>query len=511
MTHHWLEQAKTMAGPVPMRSLQVDVQHYRDVVASLKAEGYRCVSLMGYWEGIYPSIELALTGGHELLLVLLALPMSSLDFPDISDIYPCTQRMQRATYDLCGLRARRPEGDIADARPWLNHGWPDSYFPLHPASEKASVWQDRDYDFISVSGAGVHEIAVGPVHAGIIEPGHFRFSVVGEKVLRLEQRLGYTHRGTAQTLSMTPWPDAGKLVGRLCGDSTVAYSWAWCMALEQAAGISIPPRATWLRALLLERERIANHLGDLGALANDAGWTLPLSWLSRLREDCLREQAAWCGHRLLMDTLQPGGCSLDISDDRAMEWQASLERLEQEIIWIQHRFEEHGGMQDRFLGTGCVSPELALALGLSGLAGRASGQGYDVRVDSGMAPYDQLNLHKQIRSEGDVAARVQIRFAEVLSSIQLMSQLLAALPPGPVAVSMPSYLVDGHGHGWVEGWRGGVLVSLYIRSNALLRVHVQDPSWLNWPVLEYAIMDNIVADFPLINKSFNLAYAGHDL
>ncbi|NNM51254.1 MAG: Ni,Fe-hydrogenase III large subunit, partial [Pseudomonadales bacterium] len=193
------------------------------------------------------------------------------------------------------------------------------------------------------------------------------------------------------------------------------------------------------------------------------------------------------------------------------EWLKSLERLEQEVLWIQHRFEEHGGMQDRFLGTGCVTPELAESLGLSGLAGRASGQNYDIRVDTGMAPYAQLNLHKQVRREGDVAARVQIRFAELLSSIQLTGQLLATLPPGPVMVTMPGHLVDGHGHGWVEGWRGGVLVSVYIHANALQRVHVQDPSWQNWPVLEHAIMDNIVADFPLINKSFNLAYAGHDL
>ncbi|NNM51742.1 MAG: Ni,Fe-hydrogenase III large subunit, partial [Pseudomonadales bacterium] len=334
MTHHLLDQAKIRVGPVPMRNVQVDAIHYRELVAALKLEGYRCVSLMGYWEGRCPRIELVLTYGQELLVVMLVLPMSSTEFPDISDIYPCTQRMQRATYDLCGLRAQRADAGTVDARPWLNHGWPVNHFPLHPASADTAVWQDRDYDFIKVSGAGVHEIAVGPVHAGIIEPGHFRFSVVGEKVLRLEQRLGYTHRGVAWTLARTPWPDAGKIVGRICGDSTVAFSWAWCMALEQIAGISIPPRATWLRALLLERERIANHLGDLGALANDAGWSLPQSWLSRLREDWLREHAAWCGHRLLMDTLQPGGCAQDIPATLIPVWLKTLERLEQEILWI---------------------------------------------------------------------------------------------------------------------------------------------------------------------------------
>ena len=221
-------------------------------------------------------------------LLWLTCPLSGQrpEYPDLSDMFPAANRMQRATYDLLGVGAAAP-----DRRPWLRHGaWPPGEFPLRRSFDPSSRFASApdEYAFVSVQGEGVHEIPVGPVHAGIIEPGHFRFSVVGERVLRLEERLGYVHKGIEKRFESLGIHDGYRLAGRISGDSTVAYAWAYAMAAESAAGRTAPPRANWLRALLLERERIANHLGDLGFLGNDAGLAMGLAQFSRLKEECLR-------------------------------------------------------------------------------------------------------------------------------------------------------------------------------------------------------------------------------
>src|SRR6185369_17149112 len=253
-----------------------------------------------------------------------------------------------------------------DTRPWPNHGaWPEGYLPLRrnaTAAVGAVAPQPlQDYPFVRVEGDGVHEIPVGPVHAGIIEPGHFRFSVVGEKVLRLEERLGYTHKGTERRFLELPALEGHRLSGRVSGDSTVAFAWAYCMALESALGCVVPSRAAWLRALMLERERVANHLNDLGFLGNDAALGFGLAQFSRLREDWLRLSNEAFGHRLMMDRVVPGGVAVD------------LDAIESQVRTLEGIYESHAGLQDRFATTGIVSHDLALQLGLTGLAGRASG------------------------------------------------------------------------------------------------------------------------------------------
>jgi Ni,Fe-hydrogenase III large subunit/Ni,Fe-hydrogenase III component G len=448
----------------------------------------------------------------------LALPLATIQveqrYPDLSAVFPAAARMQRAARDLSGVQA----DGFDDARPWLNHGaWPADQPPLCQGQQSPLPLSGelQDYPFVRVDGDGVHEIAVGPVHAGVIEPGHFRFSVVGEKVLRLEQRLGYTHKGVEQRITQLPPLEAYRLAGRVSGDSTVAYGWAYCMALESACGVQIPPRAAWLRALMLERERVANHLGDLGALGNDAAFAFALAQFSRLREDWLRLSKQVFGHRWMMDGVVPGGVAVDLDHAQRDALVQQCNDIEAEVGRLHQIFEAHAGLQDRLMSTGCVTPELASRLGLTGLAGRASSQAFDLRADHAFAPYDTLNALKVTHHGGDVAARVAVRFDEVAESLRLMRQMLRDLPAGDICTEVNLPEQPSQGAGWVEGWRGEIWLGLDLagadQSHRIRRCHLHDPSWQNWPVLEHAIIGNIVADFPLINKSFNLSYSGQDL
>jgi Ni,Fe-hydrogenase III large subunit len=499
---------QAQAAPLPIWHAVVDASRWQSLAAQLAAAGDRLVSLWGSdGNGARVSAAYALTDG--LLWVDLALGEST-TYPEIAGHFPCAARMQRAGADLLGLRA----DGAADHRPWLDHGvWRETQ-PLrrsHEAPAVAEPTEHDDYEFVAVEGDGVHEIPVGPVHAGIIEPGHFRFSVVGEKVLRLEERLGYVHKGIERRFTELPPLEAHRLAGRVSGDSTVAYAWAYCMALESALGVAIPPRAQWLRALMLERERVANHLGDLGAIGNDAALAFGLAQFSRLREDWQRESKLAFGHRLMMDAVVPGGVAADIGTATVLRLRALCETVQAQVRVLRAIYDEHAGLQDRLLGAGCVTPELARRLGLVGLAGRSSGQAFDLRCDHPWPPYDSLEVAKVTSTHGDVAARVAVRFDEVFESLRLIRALLTALPAGPVHSDLPPAAGDARGGGWVEGWRGEVFVALELRGGGIARCHCHDPSWQNWPVLEHAVIGNIVPDFPLINKSFNLSYSGQDL
>ena len=369
------------------------------------------------------------------------------------------------------------------------------------------------YPFVQVEGQGVHEIAVGPVHAGIIEPGHFRFSVVGEKVLRLEERLGYTHKGIEKRFESMTLQQGAKLAGRVSGDSTVAYAWAYSMAAESIANVTPPDRALWLRALLLERERVANHLGDLGYLGNDVALSFGFAQFWILKEQMLRNNAELFGHRYLMDAIIPGGVTVDVTIEAKRVIAEECDLLEREVHVLRGIYEEHAGVQDRFIGAGRIEPKLAAELGLCGLAGRASAQAWDARAQFPVAPYDKLDVRMATYRNGDVAARVIVRFDELFESLRLQREILVNLVHGDgLALSLEELPGNGFGVGMVEGWRGEVLVALHTDAEGnLARVHPHDPSWQNWPALEHAIMGNIVPDFPLINKSFNLNYSGHDL
>jgi len=505
-------------GTVRAWRAEVDFRGWRDTAEAALSAGARLGAL-------WASDERDLAGGSRvrallvcfegLVCIELRLPDIAAAFPDLSDLFPCTARMQRAAHDLVGVRAVTADGKVADERPWLRHGaWPKDVFPLRRDVVNASAWpagEDR-YAFVAVEGDGVHEIPVGPVHAGTIEPGHFRFSIVGERVLKLEERLGYKHKGVEKRFEQLGLEDAIRLAGRISGDSTVAYAWGYAMALESMAGVNPGERAMLLRALLLERERIANHLGDLGYLGNDGGLAFGLAQFSRLKEDLLRTNEATFGHRYLMDRIVPGGVAVDVESAAIALLLDEADRLERELGRLRAIYDDHAGLQDRFVACGKLTAETAARLGVVGLAARASGLAFDSRVYPAHAPYDALEPRMCTRRHGDVAARVNVRFEEILESLRLERRILRQLPSGEKRVALPAIAEGSLGLGWIEGWRGEIFVALEAGPRGTVRrCHPHDPSWQNWPALEHAILGNIVPDFPLINKSFNLSYAGQDL
>ncbi|MHB1214352.1 MAG: hydrogenase large subunit [Thiobacillus sp.] len=481
---------------------------------AVKEEGGQLIALWGsddrHLAGGF-GIHAALLSSAGLVWVSCALAAENPAYPDLAHIFPQADRMQRATFDLLGIIAT----DAVDDRKWLRHGaWPAHVFPLRkdfdarlPATHSTDA-----YPFIRVEGDGVHEIAVGPVHAGTIEPGHFRFSVIGERVLKLEERFGYTHKGTEKRFEGMDLATGARLAGRVSGDSHSAYAWAYCMAVETATGSQAPERAVWLRALFLEIERIANHLGDLGFLGNDVALSFGFVQFWRLKEDWLRLSASLFGHRYLFDCIVPGGVAVDIVDKGKADLAAMADRIEADVLSLKAIYDEHATLQDRFTHTGIVKPDLAARLGLTGLAGRASAQAWDARAQFPQAPYDQLDVNMATQRHGDVLARVEVRFTELNESLRLIRELLARLPAGDIHTPLKPVQDVCEGLGWVEGWRGEVVVAVRIAATGELdRVHPHDPSWQNWPLLEVGVLGNIVPDFPLINKSFNLSYSGSDL
>lgn len=506
--------ATPVPGAAPATHAVVEPARLRAVCEQARAGEARLVALwgsdeIGRGEGFALHVALALAEG--LLWLTVPLGREHPRYPGIADLFPAANRMQRAAYDLVGIHA----DENPDHRKWLRHGaWPGGTFPLRKQFDAASRFplaEDR-YPFVKVEGEGVHEIPVGPVHAGTIEPGHFRFSIVGEKILRLEQRLGYKHKGIEKRFESMTLAEGARLAGRVSGDSTVAFAWAYAMAVEGATGTAPPPRAAALRGCLLELERIANHLGDLGYLGNDVALAFGFFQFWRLKEDMLRLNARLCGHRYLMDAIVPGGVACDLSTGAAAEILGALDRLEPEVRRLRGIYDEHAGVQDRFMTTGEVGPALAARMGLTGLAGRASGIRRDLRVDHPVAPYDALEVRLAAQDAGDVAARAAVRFDELFESARLLRALLRSLPEGPIRAPLAPAAAGRRGVGWVEGWRGEVLVALDTAEGGRIhRLHPHDPSWQNWPLLERAVLGNIVPDFPLINKSFNLSYAGQDL
>jgi Ni,Fe-hydrogenase III large subunit len=292
----------------------------------------------------------------------------------------------------------------------------------------------------------------------------------------------------------------------------VAFSWAYCQALEGISGTEIPLRAAWLRAAFLELERVANHLGDLGALGNDAGFAMGLMQFSRLKEQLLRAVQHAFGQRYLLDAIVPGGTRVDVSPEGARALTNCIERIVPEVAQLRAIYDEHAGVRDRFTGTGRLEPGLANRLGVLGVAARASAQPLDARIDLPCAPYAELCPLKVVRHEGDVAARVGVRFEELAESCRLLRRILDSTPPGPHTAPLETPPADTLGVGLIEGWRGPVFIALKAGPAGSIRwCHPQDPSAHTWPALEHAIIGNIVPDFPLINKSFNLSYSGVDL
>ncbi len=423
-------------------------------------------------------------------------------FPSVGRSHAPAIRLERAIRDLWKLEA---EG-LGDTRPWLDHGrW------KLVTSESAKP--PTAYAFLPVEGESLHQIPVGPVHAGIIEPGHFRFTANGEAVVRLEERLGYVHKGIEKLMTGAPVEHAAKLAGRVSGDSTVAYAIAFARAVEAAHDVIVPQHAQWLRALMAELERLANHFGDIGAICNDAAFAMMHAHCGHLRELVLRAADHCFGHRLMMDRVIPGGVARDLPSDGAAALSALLAEIRRRFPELVELYDNTASLQDRTVGTGVLSATLAQRFGCGGYVGRASGRRFDARRTPGYAPYDALDFEVPVHEDGDVNARVWIRIREVEQSMSLIDEILKRLPAGPVASAMALHASESReGVALVEGFRGDVLVWVRTaRDGTIERCHLRDPSWFQWPLLEAVIEGNIVADFPLCNKSFNCSYSGHDL
>ena len=427
-------------------------------------------------------------------------------FPSVGAVHPPAIRLERAIRDLYGLEPR----GLWDLRPWLDFGVWDVMQPLGARPEEAP-WT-APFLFLPVEGENLHQIPVGPVHAGIIEPGHFRFTANGETVVRLEQRLGYVHKGIEGLMAGATLERGMKLAGRTSGDSTIAYALAFARAAEAAFGIDAPPRAVHLRALMAELERIANHFGDFGAICNDASFSIMHAQCGILRELTLRAAHACFGHRLMMDCIVAGGVATDFAADGATRLRALVDEVRRRLPELIEVYDNTASLQDRTVTTGILKPQLARQFGAGGYVGRASGRAVDARRTPGYPPYDTLHFDVPVFQEGDVNARVWVRIREIEQSLGLVEQILAGMPDGPVTAGIPAVRDIREGLALVESFRGDVFVWLRIGADGkILRCHLRDPSWFQWPLLEVAIEGNIVADFPLCNKSFNCSYSGHDL
>jgi len=441
------------------------------------------------------AMRMAINDSGQSLRAIVTLETDSGRYPSIAALHPPALRLERAMRDLYGVE---PVG-LPDPRPWLDHGrW--------PGREHAAR-----YEFLPAEGEGLHQIPVGPVHAGIIEPGHFRFTANGETVVRLEERLGYVHKGVEGLMAGASVEQAARIVGRISGDSTVAYAWAFARAVEAALGWTPPPRAVLLRAVMAELERLSHHINDVGAICNDASVVTIFARCTLQREDALAVSEACFGHRLMMDRVAPGGVAADLSAEGVGKIRALAARFEETRAEILRVYDSLPSLQDRTITTGIVSPELVRQYAAGGFVGRAAGRAFDARKSFAYAPYDQLDFDVKLRTAGDVDARLLVRMDEIGESLRLLSQLLGRLAPGEIRAGQPP-AAAGEGAALVEAFRGDVFMSVRIAADGrLARVHARDASWFQWPLLEAAVEGNIVADFPLCNKSFNCSYSGHDL
>jgi Ni,Fe-hydrogenase III large subunit len=427
-------------------------------------------------------------------------------FPSVAAVHAPAGRLERAACDLLGFTAT----DAPDPRRWLDHG---RWLVRHPLGDAVAHDASGDaYAFLAAQGSGLHQIPVGPVHAGIIEPGHFRFHAAGEAVVRLEERLGYVHKGVDSLMRGASVQRAAVFAARVSGDSTVAYSVAFARAVEAALGVEAPERAHWLRGVMAELERLANHFGDIGAICNDAAFSLMHAHCGILRERTLRAAAIAFGHRLMMDAVAPGGVAVDLAPEGAEAIQALVGEARNAFPKLVNLYDNTASLQDRMVATGVLKADLASQFGAGGVVGRASGRDFDARRDFSYPPYDQLSFKVPTRREGDVNARVWVRVEEVGESLNMIDAMLARLPEGPIRAALPLSAGLSEGLALVEAFRGEVFAHVRLADDgAVARCHLRDASWFQWPLLEAAIEGNIVADFPLCNKSFNCSYSGCDL
>jgi Ni,Fe-hydrogenase III large subunit len=485
----------------------LDGADFREQVLQACENGARIAALFGQPSG---------TGGVRLFAVLAndADGQLTLCSTEVGDRYPaltpaCPQAhwFEREIAEQCGVH---PEG-----HPWLKPiRFHRSYREGHDAWKRSAEIPISAgvTNFFKMTGEEVHEVAVGPVHAGIIEPGHFRFQCHGEKVYHLEISLGYQHRGVERALAGGPNKRTISYLETLAGDTTIGHTLAHCEAMEALAGCRVPARAQALRAIALELERLANHAGDLGALAGDVGYLPTASFCGRIRGDFLNLTALICGNRFGRGLVRPGGILFDLDQARQMQLEERLELARRDVTSAVNLLWDAPSVRSRFENAGPVPRETALELGLVGVAARASRVERDVRAQFPSGIYRFAQIPVSSYHTGNVFARAYVRWMEIQRSLAFIFDQLKALPDGSVRAEAGPLAANRAVVSLIEGWRGEIChVALTDAAGKFAHYKIVDPSFHNWMGLAMALRDQQISDFPLCNKSFNLSYCGHDL
>jgi Ni,Fe-hydrogenase III large subunit/Ni,Fe-hydrogenase III component G len=522
-------QATFEPGPRPS-DLTARLHHHEDLpaaVAGLTAEGLDLATLVATDETATPRADLMLRYVFEpavrptvplpdvFVTLAVSVDPSRARVPSIAGQVAAANWHEREAKDLFGITFN----GHPDPRPLVVHdGWPQGVYPMRKAfdgTQRVAVEPAREFPHLVVEGEGVSEVPVGPIHAGIIEPGHFRFSTVGDIVLHLEARLFYTHRGLEKRIEGMTAADAFHVAERMCGVCSVAHGLGFCEAAEQIAAVELSGRARALRTVALELERLYNHVGDIGNIGAGASYHYGTSAGLRMKEALQQLGQQWTGHRFLRGLVTLGGVRLDLTPELGRAIAAAMASTEEALASLMERIENNPTVLDRFDTTGPLSRKDAVSLGVTGVAARASGVDRDARRDHPHAAYaGEHGLQVAVATEvdGDVHARVNVRAAEARESIRLVRALLEGLPPGPIRVAVPEALPPGGiGLAAIESPRGSSVH--WLRSDDRGRVdryHLRSASYANWPAVPLAGQKAIVPDFPLVNKSFELCYACTD-
>lgn len=433
------------------------------------------------------------------------------EFPSLT---PFIHQASFYELEICSFFGLKPIGHPHLQQFILHENWPANVFPLR----KDFDWQKRPptahtpYTFQTVTGEGIYEIPVGPVHAGIIEPGHFRFSVAGEEIVSLEPKLGYTHKGSEKLFEKLSFDDKIKLAERISGDTSFTHSLAYCQAIETLGKTTVPSRAKYLRVIYSELERLANHLNDIGFIVNDTAFSFGGSNGQRLKEKVMQLCDLLTGNRFLRGINTVGGVTKDISEELQLILNKELENIQNDFEEVIQIINGNDSVQNRLKGTGILDQQVALDHGVTGIAARALGLPHDARIEFPYAAYKDISVKIAHQTTGDVYARFQIRVSEIHASIAIIEEALKNLPAGSISANTSINLEkNAYTISITEGWRGDIVY--FIATNGkgeISRVGIRDASFLNWPAVPYAVVGNIIPDFPLINKSFNLSYSGFD-